>query len=390
MASGHIKSTLALIVAAGTGTRFGGNVPKQYLDLGGISVLRRTVEAFLAHPRVTVVRVVIQPAHEALYRQAVEGLALPDPVHGAASRQASTLNGLEACAGEGFDTVLIHDAVRPFIDTATIDRVLDAVEDGHSAVPGLAVADTLRRDIGGFSGGTVDRTALWRMQTPQGFAYQTILAAHRAAPHDRFTDDAAIVEAAGYPVRLVQGHVDNIKVTVPEDMVAAERKIMGQYEFRTGMGFDVHEFGPGTSIMICGVEVPHDRTAIGHSDADVGLHALTDALLGSIGAGDIGTYFPPSDMRWKGADSATFLRHAASLVTDKGGRIVNVDLTLLCERPKIGPHRDAMIARIADILGLSRERVAVKATTTEKLGFLGRSEGIAGQAVATIRMPVDE
>ena len=382
--------TLALIVAAGTGTRFGGHVPKQYLPLAGMPVLRRTVEAFLYHARVSEVRVVIQPAHEGLYREAVGDLELPAPVYGAVSRQSSTLNGLAACENGEFDVVLIHDAVRPLVDAETIDRVLDAVANGTGAVPGLAVTDTLRRGVEGLSGGTVDRTGLWRVQTPQGFAFGDILAAHRSAPHDRFTDDAAIFENAGYPVRLVPGHVDNTKVTIPEDLEAAEIRLMGQYEFRTGMGFDVHEFGPGTAIMICGIEVPHDRTAVGHSDADVGLHALTDALLGSIGAGDIGTYFPPSDPRWKGADSATFLRHAASLVTDKGGRIVNVDLTLMCERPKIGPHREAMIARIADILGLAADRVAVKATTTEKLGFLGRGEGIAGQAVATIRMPADE
>ena len=385
-----MTSSLALIVAAGTGTRFGGTVPKQYLPLGGVPVLRRTVMAFAEHPRVSEVRVVIHPDHHDLYAAAIGDMNLLPPIVGAASRQASTLNGLAACEANGFDIVLIHDAVRPLVDSETIDRVLDGVDAHTGVVPGLAVTDTLRRSHDGLSAGTVDRSGLWRVQTPQGFAYHAILKAHRSAPHDQFTDDAAIFEAAGYPVRLVKGHVDNTKVTIPDDMEAAEIRLMGQYEFRTGMGFDVHEFGSGTSLMICGVEVPHDRTAVGHSDADVGLHALTDALLGSIGAGDIGTYFPPSDPRWKGADSATFLRHAASLVADKGGRIVNVDLTLMCERPKIGPHREAMIARIADILQLSHDRVAVKATTTEKLGFLGRSEGIAGQAVATIRMPADE
>jgi 2-C-methyl-D-erythritol 4-phosphate cytidylyltransferase/2-C-methyl-D-erythritol 2,4-cyclodiphosphate synthase len=378
---------LALIVAAGSGTRFGSAVPKQYLDLGGISVLRRSVLAFLDHPRVTTVQVVIQPAHREWYDRAVEGLDLPAPVYGAASRQGSTRAGLEAHGGNAPDIVLIHDAVRPMIDAGTIDRVIDALQVDVGAVPCLAVADTLRRGDNGVSLGTVDRKGLWRTQTPQGFRFATILDAHRAALHDEYTDDAAICEATGQAVRIVEGHAHNGKVTIPEDLEAAERILNMDYEFRTGMGFDVHEFGPGTSIMICGIEVPHDRTAVGHSDADVGLHALTDALLGSIGAGDIGTYFPPSDPKWKGADSATFLRHAASLVADKGGRIVNADLTLLCERPKIGPHRQAMIDRIAGILSLPPDRVAVKATTTEKLGFLGRSEGIAAQAIATIRLP---
>ncbi len=383
-----MESCLALIVAAGRGERFGSATPKQYLTLGGRAILRHSVEAFLRHPRVGGVQVVIQPQHRLLYDKAMSGIDLPPPVEGAHSRQSSTRAGLEAWAVNPPGTVLIHDAVRPLVDAATIDRVLDGLREGAAAVPGLAVTETLRRAQAGLSTGTLDRTGLWRMQTPQGFGFATILEAHQNATRDDYTDDAAILEAAGVSVRIVPGHADNLKITTPDDLATAERILMQQLgDIRTGFGFDVHEFGPGTEIMICGVPIPFDRRAIGHSDADVGLHALTDAILGSIGAGDIGTYFPPSDPQWKGADSATFLRHAAHLVREKGGIISNVDVTLLAEAPKVGPHRLAIKARIADILGISPDRVAIKATTTEKLGFVGREEGLAAQAIATIRLP---
>jgi 2-C-methyl-D-erythritol 4-phosphate cytidylyltransferase/2-C-methyl-D-erythritol 2,4-cyclodiphosphate synthase len=383
-----VTSCLALLVAAGRGDRFGSAIPKQYLTLGGSAILRRTIEAFLAHPRVDSVQVVIQPEHRDLYAAAVAGLDLPPPVIGATQRQTSTRAGLEAWADRAPDTVLIHDAVRPLVDHGTISRVLEGLADSAGVVPGLAIADTLRRSNAGISSGTVDRTDLWRMQTPQGFHYKVILDAHRAATRDDYTDDAAVLEATGQTVRIVPGHLNNLKITTPENLAAAEQILMNELnDIRTGMGFDVHEFGPGTSIMICGVEIPHDKTAVGHSDADVGLHALTDAIFGAIGEGDIGTHFPPSDPQWRGADSAAFLKHAASLVAKRGGVIANADITLLCEEPKIGPHRLAMKTRVADILGIDVDRVAVKATTTEKMGFTGRSEGLAAQAIATVRLP---
>jgi 2-C-methyl-D-erythritol 4-phosphate cytidylyltransferase/2-C-methyl-D-erythritol 2,4-cyclodiphosphate synthase len=381
-------STLALLVAAGRGDRFGSAIPKQYLTLGGSAILRRTIQCFLAHPRIDAVQVVIQPEHRELYEDAVAGLDIAPPVMGAQSRQASTKAGLEAWAGQTPELVLIHDAVRPLVDFGTIERVLEALDEASGVVPGLMITDTLRRAEAGISTGTVDRTNLWRMQTPQGFHYDVILAAHRAATRDDYTDDAAVLEATGQAVRIVPGHINNMKITTPENLTAAEQILMNELnDIRTGMGFDVHEFGPGTSIMICGVEIPHTKTAVGHSDADVGLHALTDAIFGAIGEGDIGTHFPPSDPQWRGADSAAFLKHAASLVAKRGGIIANADITLLCEEPKIGPHRLAMKARVADILGIDVDRVAVKATTTEKMGFTGRSEGLAAQAIATVRLP---
>ena len=383
-----METCLALIVAAGRGERFGGAVPKQYLPLGGRAILRHSIETFLRHPRITGVQVVIQPEHRQMYQDAVAGLDLPPPVMGAHSRQRSTLAGLDAWAVNPPTTVLIHDAVRPLVDVATIDRVLDGLQEVQAVVPGLAVVETLRRAEDGLSRGTVDRTGLWRMQTPQGFEFDTILRAHQQATRDDYTDDAAILEASGISVRIVPGHADNLKITTPDDLATAERILMHSLnDIRTGFGFDVHEFEPGDATIICGIHIPHDRKAKGHSDADVGLHALTDALLGSIGAGDIGTYFPPSDPQWKGADSAVFLSHAAHLIREKGGIISNVDITILAEKPKIGPHRIAMKDRIADILGITADRVAVKATTTETLGFVGREEGLAAQAVATVRLP---
>ncbi len=381
-------SCLALLVAAGRGERFGGSVPKQYLELGGRPILRHAVEAFLRHPEITTVQVVIQPEHREMYDKATAGLDLPPPVMGAQSRQNSTRAGLEAWAGSMPDTVLIHDAVRPLADQATISRVIEALKTAPAVVPGLPVTETLRRATDGLSNGTVDRTGLWRMQTPQGFDFRTILEAHRTATRDDYTDDAAILEAVGTKVSVVPGHIDNLKITTPDDLAAAERILMNTLgDIRTGFGFDVHEFEPGDATIICGIHIPHDRKAKGHSDADVGLHALTDALLGSIGAGDIGTYFPPSDPQWRGMDSSVFLAHAAKLVRDKGGVISNCDITILAEKPKIGPHREKMIDRIAEILGITPDRVAVKATTTETLGFVGREEGLAAQAVATIRLP---
>ncbi|MEI8394015.1 MAG: bifunctional 2-C-methyl-D-erythritol 4-phosphate cytidylyltransferase/2-C-methyl-D-erythritol 2,4-cyclodiphosphate synthase [Rhodospirillaceae bacterium] len=386
---------IALIVAAGSGERFGGELPKQYLELAGKSLLRRSVEAFLGHPEVSGVQVVYQPAHHDLYQAATEGLGLPEPVVGGATRQDSGRLGLEALAawpGGPPDIVLIHDAARPLIDAATISRVIATLRTAPAAIAAVQVIDTLKRSEGGFTAGTVDRNGLWRAQTPQGFHFQTILEAHRRWAGSGLTDDAAVAEQAGLPVALVPGSPDNIKVTTPEDLERAGRLIgTGRAapvpDIRTGTGFDVHRFAPGDSVILCGVSVPHTHRLEGHSDADVALHALTDAVLGAIGAGDIGSHFPPSEPQWRGVDSAVFLRHAVGLVRARGGVLGNVDLTVICERPKVGPHRAAMKARLAEMLEIAPDRISVKATTTERLGFTGREEGIAAQAVATVCLP---
>jgi len=383
-----MTNSIALIVAAGAGTRLGGEVPKQYLPLGGRAVLRHSVETFLRHPAISGVRAVISPEHRALYDNAVAGLSILPPVAGGASRQDSVRNGLESLAELQPDRVLIHDAARPFLTAEIVDRTLAALDDTPGAVVAVPMTDTLKRGHDDRVAGTVDRSALWRAQTPQAFRFADILAAHRQAKGAAMTDDAAVAEAAGLPVKLVMGADDNFKITTADDLRRAERLVgAAAQEFRTGAGYDVHRFAAGDSVTICGVRIAHDQSLEGHSDADVGLHALTDAILGTIGAGDLGSHFPPGDPQWRGADSARFLSHAAGLVAAKGGRIAHVDVTLICERPKIAPHRAAMIARIAAILGLDEGRVSVKATTTEGLGFTGRREGIAAQAVATVTLP---
>ncbi len=379
---------IALIVAAGSGTRVGGDVPKQYLPLAGRAVLRHSAETFLRHPAIAGVGVVISAEHRARYDAATAGLQMLPPVVGGTTRQESVRNGLESLAGLQPARVLIHDAARPLLSAAIIDRAVAALDDASAAIVAVPVADTLKREDGGRIAETVDRRGLWRAQTPQAFRYAEILAAHRSAAGAAMTDDAAVAEAAGLPVKLVMGADDNFKITTAEDLRRAERLVgAGATEFRTGTGYDVHRFVAGDGVTICGVRVAHDQSLEGHSDADVGLHALTDAILGAIGAGDIGSHFPPNDPQWRGADSARFLAHAAALVAEKGGRIAHVDVTLICERPKIAPHRAAMVARIAGILGIEDGRTSVKATTTEGLGFTGRREGIAAQAVATIALP---
>jgi len=380
---------LALVVAAGRGTRLAGEWPKQYLPLGGRPLLRHALDALAAHPGIASVRVVFHPDDRALYDAAVTGLDLLVPVVGGATRQDSVRLGLESLSERAPGRVLIHDAARPFVDRATIDRVLAALEDAPGAIPALPISDTVKRGANGTVAQTVDRAGLWRAQTPQGFRYAAILAAHRAAAGSDLPDDAAVAERAGLAVRLVAGSEANFKVTTPDDLARAERLVAaGQGDVRTGQGFDVHAFGPGDHVFLCGVRIPFEQALVGHSDADVGLHALTDAILGALGAGDIGMHFPPSDPKWQGAPSHLFLQHAAALVAAAGGRIAHVDVTLICERPKVSPHRHAMTARIGEILGLARDRVSVKATTTEKLGYTGREEGIAAQAVATIRLPL--
>jgi 2-C-methyl-D-erythritol 4-phosphate cytidylyltransferase/2-C-methyl-D-erythritol 2,4-cyclodiphosphate synthase len=379
----------ALVVAAGQGSRFGGSMPKQYLPLGGAYVLRHAVSAFLGHPRVANVVVAIRPEDRALFERSVAGLCLAPPVLGGVTRQESVRLGLEALTPYRPDRVLIHDGARPFPDRELLDRVIDALDRGTAAIPCLPLRDTIKRASDGTIRETIDRSALWRAQTPQGFHFEAILAAHRAAIGCEMTDDSAIAEAAGLTPLVVAGSEDNLKITTPEDLAAAERLIAArQGDVRVGQGFDVHPFMPGDHLWICGVRIPHAMGLAGHSDADVGLHALTDAILGAIGAGDIGMHFPPSDPQWRGAASDRFLSHAAALVRAQGGTVAAVDVTIICERPKIGPHRAAMVERVAAILGIAPGRVSVKATTTEKLGFTGRAEGIAAQAVATIRLPV--
>jgi 2-C-methyl-D-erythritol 4-phosphate cytidylyltransferase/2-C-methyl-D-erythritol 2,4-cyclodiphosphate synthase len=384
-----MSSVYALVVAAGRGSRFGATLPKQYLPLGGVGVLRHAVAALSDHPRVSNVLVTIRPEDRALFDSAVAGLCLLPPVGGGSTRQDSVRLGLEALAVYHPEHVLIHDAARPFPDARLIDRVIDALERAPAAIPCLPLRDTIKRGEDGFIRATINRSALWRAQTPQGFHFAAILAAHQAAMGCALTDDAAVAEAAGLVPLIVGGSEDNLKVTTQEDLAAAERLIAArQGDFRVGQGFDVHAFGPGDHISICGIKISHDASLVGHSDADVGLHALTDAVLGAIGAGDIGIHFPPSDPRWRGAASDQFLRHAADLVRRQSGTITGVDVTIICERPKIGPHRAAMIEQVATILGISPARVSVKATTTDRLGFTGRGEGVAAQAVATVRLPL--
>lgn len=388
----------ALIVAAGRGHRAAGPgaTPKQYVPVGGVPVLRRSIEGFLNHPRVDSVLVVIHPDDAELYGDAVRGCeaGLLAPVTGGDTRQQSVLAGLEALAENAPDLVLIHDAARPFVDTGIIDRVLASLEGGAAgAIAGLALADTLKQvDESGRITTTVPRGGLWCAQTPQGFVYAAILDAHRRAAAARqtdFTDDAAIAEWANLDVMLVEGASANRKLTTAEDLMLADQYLQNSVPLvpHVGTGFDVHCFGPGDHVWLCGVKIEHTHTLVGHSDADIGLHALTDAVLGALGDGDIGAHFPPSDPQWLGARSDIFLKDAARRVRERGGRISHVDVTLLAEQPKIGPHRDAMRETIAAILEIDVRSVGVKATTTEKLGFVGRGEGLSAMASATILLP---
>ncbi len=382
----------AIIVAGGSGVRAGQQQgrPKQYCLVGGKTVLRRTIEAFANHADVRHVLTVIRAGDESLYEEAVGGLhsgKLLRPVPGGATRQLSVAAGLEALAPLHPDAVLIHDAARPFISAECIADTLKALESFDGAIAAAPVTDTLKRGDGGKSAGTVSRDGLWRAQTPQTFHFAKILEAHRAASaRSDFTDDASIAEWHGLTVALVENASENMKITTGEDLRMADLIVTGGAlpDVRSGTGFDVHAFEEGDHVTLCGVAIPHDQKLKGHSDADAGLHALTDALLGTIGAGDIGDHFPPSDPQWRGADSTVFLIHAVKLVREKGGRVTNADVTLICERPKIGPHRDAMRARMAELLGVEIERVSVKATTSEGLGFTGRREGIAALATATV------
>ena len=376
--------TVALIVAAGSGTRIGGATPKQFLPLAGKPMLAYSVKALAMHRRIDALLVAVAPDWRDYAAALVAGqdVAL---VAGGPTRRETVANGIAAARTMGAERLLIHDAARPFLAAAVIDRVVAALDEHDAAVPVLAVADTVARGTG-VLGDIVPRDDLFRIQTPQGFRLDRLAAAHAAWPAgEEATDDAQMVRRLGGSVALVQGDPMLDKVTHPEDVVIAEGRVC--WQTRSAAGFDVHRLEAGEELWLGGVLIPHDKGLSGHSDADVALHALTDALLGTIAAGDIGTHFPPSDPQWKGADSAQFLQHAASLIAAKGGRIDFIDLTIICEAPKIGPHRESIRARIGDLLGLVADQVSVKATTTERLGFTGRGEGIAAQAVATVSVP---
>jgi 2-C-methyl-D-erythritol 4-phosphate cytidylyltransferase/2-C-methyl-D-erythritol 2,4-cyclodiphosphate synthase len=392
-------SVAALIVAAGRGARASGEdgLPKQYRPVGGVPMLTRSIAAFAAHPGIDDILVVIHPDDARLYEAASKPHArrLRKAVPGGERRQDSVRAGLEALAGEAPSSVLIHDAARPFVSAELIARVIGALETHQGALPCLPVTDTLKWVARGQVVGTAVRDQLWRAQTPQGFRFDAILAAHRAAAKESlsdFTDDAGVAEWFGLDVALVEGSEHNRKLTAADDLKLADEMLKpkserGSATTRVAQGYDVHAFAAGDALILCGVTIPHHKKLIGHSDADVGLHALTDALLGTIAEGDIGVHFPPSDARWRGVASEVFLRHAASLVRQRGGTIVHADITLLCESPRIGPYRDLMRARIAEILGIELTQVSIKATTNEGLGFIGRGEGIAATATATVNLP---
>ena len=378
-----MSKTVAIIVAGGSGLRAGGGVPKQFAGIAGRSLVDHAVTSFRSHPLVDAVVVVVPAGREDAVASLVP--AAGRVVVGGATRRESVASGLAAAEALGGARILVHDAARPFIPAAVIDRVLAALDVHDGATPALPVADTLARGDGSL-GEVVSRAGLHRIQTPQGFRTSALRAAHADWPREaEATDDAQMVRRLGGSVAVVQGDPMLEKITYAEDFAAAEARL--DWETRTATGFDVHRLEEGEELWLGGVLIQHERGLSGHSDADVALHALTDALLGTVAAGDIGTHFPPNDPQWKGASSDRFLQHAASLIAERGGRIGFVDLTLICESPKIGPHRAAMTARIAELLDLAPDRVSVKATTTERLGFTGRGEGIAAQAVATVRLP---
>ncbi len=388
-----------VIVAAGRGARAGqADGPKQYQRIGGRAVIAHTLDIFLSHPLIGPVVVAIHADDAELFQRSAHarGERLITVI-GGPSRQASVRLGLLALRDQAPEKVLVHDAVRPFVDAGLIDRTIEAIGERQGALPALPVADTLKRESAtGMIDETVSRAGLHAAQTPQGFPFWPLLAAHEKAHHlgkAEFTDDAAIAEWAKIPVKIVPGSPDNIKLTWARDIALADQRLSGvQQRFpdiRTGNGYDVHAFEPGDHVTLCGVAIPYERKLSGHSDADVGLHALTDALLATCGAGDIGTHFPPSDPQWKGAASKIFVEHAARLVRERGGRIANADITLICEAPRVGPHRAAMTAALAAMLAIAPERISVKATTNEKLGFVGRGEGIAAIATASVVYPGD-
>lgn len=378
-----------LIAAGGHGTRMNSEIPKQYLPLYGMPVLRRTVMAFLGIDNLKSLSIIIDPDHKKACQDALSGLNITSLIDGGNSRKDSVFNGLKALPHlKDDDIVLVHDSARPLVKKTDILALLVALKHCDAASLCTAVSETLCREE---PSEYIDRTGLYALQTPQGFRYGTLLKAHQKAEDQNYTDDTGLVSALGLPVKLVTGHKSNIKITTQDDMDTA-KAFLNTGETRSGSGFDVHAFDKNTAgpVRLCGLDIPHDHALAGHSDADVGLHALTDALLGALGAGDIGQHFPPTDPANKNMDSAVFLQKAVDLVHEADGRIINLDLTLICEKPKIGPHMEAMKERISEITGLDKNRVSVKATTTERLGFTGRGEGIAAQALANIMVPYEQ
>jgi 2-C-methyl-D-erythritol 4-phosphate cytidylyltransferase/2-C-methyl-D-erythritol 2,4-cyclodiphosphate synthase len=387
-----IGKIAAIIVAAGKGTRAGSALPKQYRLIGGKPVLAHTLEAFLQHDAVEYVLPVISENDEYYEKTAapVASDKLLQPVIGGATRQKSVRNGLEALSKLDVTHVLIHDAARPFVSEGIITDIVAGLQDNQAVIPAVAIKDTLKRVSSDMTiEQSVDREGLWGAQTPQGFDYQLITKLHTEHHDKQVTDDASLCELAGQPVAIIEGDAANFKITTPEDFLLAEKHLQTQHEFRTGSGFDVHAFETGDAVTLCGVSIPHTHKLKGHSDADVAMHTLTDAIYGAIAAGDIGQHFPPSEEKWRGASSDIFLKHACEMVRERGGELTSVDVTIICEAPKVGPHHEAMQQRLADIIGISPSRISVKATTTEKLGFTGRGEGIAASAIATVRMPME-
>ncbi|MCZ4282069.1 bifunctional 2-C-methyl-D-erythritol 4-phosphate cytidylyltransferase/2-C-methyl-D-erythritol 2,4-cyclodiphosphate synthase [Kiloniella laminariae] len=388
----------AVIVAAGRGRRFGSPFPKQYTLLGQESILSLTLNKFSRHRLIDGILVVVHPEDIELFHQSCPDFSASVRLAtGGDTRQESVFNGLKALEQDPPSSVLIHDAARPFIKADVITRLIEKAASGEASIAATPVVDSLKFSTGMIIEKNVNRDGLWQAQTPQAFPYEMILSAHRqASDRNDFTDDAAVAEYAGHPISLVESGRENIKITTPDDLILAKNMIKQTdtngylMESRTGLGYDVHSFEEGDHVTLCGVDVPHSRKLKGHSDADVGLHALTDALLGALCEGDIGSHFPPSDQQWKGARSDQFLIFARDRVKARGGKIIHVDVTLVCERPKIGPHREAMTEKMAEILSIPPSRVSIKATTSERLGFTGREEGIAAQAVATIQLPANE
>lgn len=389
------EETIALLVAAGKSERMQADLPKPYLMLGNDTLLCHTVKSFMHHPQIDGVRVVIRREHHALYKRAIEGLTIFPCVIGGDNRQESVRLGLESIAHRNPKRVLVHDIARPMASSELISRVLKALDNHAAAIPALPVTDTIKRGHGERVSETISREHLYTVQTPQGFHFSPLLAAHHRLKGQSLPDDAALIEKTGGTVTMVEGDPDNIKITTSQDFKRMQSQLSLNSEIRIGMGYDVHPLKLRDSdtpvnrqnIKLCGIRIPFTHYLVGHSDADVGLHALIDAILGAISAGDIGMHFPPDDRKWQGADSERFLLHAYELVSNRGGELVHLDITLICERPRIAPYREQMISHIAQILKLSPDRVSIKATTTEKLGFTGREEGIAAQAVATVRLP---
>jgi 2-C-methyl-D-erythritol 4-phosphate cytidylyltransferase/2-C-methyl-D-erythritol 2,4-cyclodiphosphate synthase len=385
----------AVIVAGGSGLRAGGEKPKQYQLIGGKPVIWWTCRAFLGHPGIDHVQAVIGEGHEKMFAESTAGLKMPLPVIGGSTRQESCRIGIEAVERHAPDKVLIHDAARPFVSDGLIDDVISWLDRFPAVVPGMPVAETLKFAPGGVVSRTVDRSGIWAAQTPQGFAYGQILAAYHKAEAEQtqgLTDDASVAEHAGIAISMIPGQIENRKLTTHEDIVIADRDMMGRQlqnlpDIRVGQGIDVHPFDEGDAVTLCGVAIPYSQRLKGHSDADVAMHALTDAILGTIGEGDIGVHFPPSDPQWKGAPSKIFLARAVELLEAKRGLIANADITILAEAPKIAPHVAAMKAFLSPLLRLDPGRIAIKATTMEKLGAIGRKEGIMAYATVTVRLP---